>query len=37
MRIGDTNIHAGQFVEDASAILITHYHRDHLHGIRGRE
>ena len=34
MRIGDTNIHADRFVGTASTVLLTHYHRDHLYGIR---
>jgi len=34
MRIGDTNIHADRCVRGASAVLLTHYHRDHLAGVR---
>ena len=34
MKIGNTNIHADSFVKKASAVLETHYHRDHLAGVR---
>ena len=34
MRIGETDIHADDFVSRASAVLVSHYHRDHLRGIK---
>ncbi len=33
MKIGDTNIHADRFTKAASAVLLSHFHRDHLTGV----